>query len=286
MCRPLAAFGVLLFSLWSQQASGQSPVQILTEGAGYRLGVAQNAESFSVDRFEAGLRGTPIDSTERDGALGLRVRRALTADTLRRPDLDRFLEGVRGAVERRPPPYTWLELRRADALLQDSIRTRQLEREALTSPSARETLERVRAAQEQSVAFLAEAAREPEAQRTESGIVYRIIEAGSGASPSYDGGARVTYVGRLPDGTDFDRSPEGETSEFGLFLVVVGLAEMLVDMSLGERRLITIPAALAFGLQGGGPIPPGTAVQFDLTLVEVLERPPVPPPPQPIPPGR
>lgn len=271
--------GTLVLALClAGSAQAQSSVQIYTEVSGYQLGAAQDSATFSLDRFEAGFRGVPVDSTQEDAALGLRVGRVLRADTLARPDSERFLAGVRAAVAGRPMPYSMLEASRAQALMQDSIRTRLLEQQARTAPGARDFLARVTAGREASAAFLDAAMAEPGARRTASGIVYRVVEPGRGASPSFENGVRVTYAGRLPDGSEFDRSPEGETASFGVSGVVVGFGEMLMDMAPGERRVITIPAPLAYGVQGRGPIPPATAIQFDLTLVEVLAAPPPPAP--------
>ncbi len=277
-------FSLLVFALLlTVPALAQSSVQIFTEAAGYRLGAVQDTATFSLDRFEAGFRVAPGDSTEEAYALGLRVGRVLRADTLARPESALFLAGFRAAVTGQPMPYAPLVASRAQALMQDSIRTHLLEQQALTTAGAREFMERVAAGRAASAAFVAAAMAEPGAERTESGIVYRVTESGAGASPTYNDRVRVTYFGTLPDGTEFDRSAEGETAEFGVGGVVPGFSEMLMQMAPGERRLVTIPAPLAYGVQGRGEIPPATALRFDLTLVEVVDgsAPPAPPTPAP-----
>ena len=86
----------------------------------------------------------------------------------------------------------------------------------------------------------------------------------------------VHYVGVLTaDGTEFDNSWDvGQTFDLviGVGQVIPGWDQGLLGMRQGGRRQLDIPADLAYGDQGGGPIPPGAALTF---VVDVL----VPPPP-------
>lgn len=264
----LGLAGLLLAA--APEAAAQSSLDILVEASGHRLGEQQDS-TFLLERFEAGFRGAPGDSAEASYLLGLRVGRSLRADTVSRPDAGLFLAGFRGGVARSTPRYTPFEATLAQAVFQDSLRLQSLEQQAALTEGAREFLDRVRENQRASDAFLAEALAAPGAQRTPSGVVYRVTEDGTGAPPAFEDQVRVEYAGRLPDGTEFDRSPEGEPVEFAVAGVVPGFTEMLLGMRPGERRVVTIPSPLAYGVQGRAPIPPAMALQFDLTLVEVLE---------------
>ncbi len=86
----------------------------------------------------------------------------------------------------------------------------------------------------------------------------------------------VHYVGVLTaDGTEFDASwNRGQTFDvvIGVGQVIPGWDQGLIGMRQGGRRQLDIPSDLAYGEQGGGPIPPGAALTF---VVDVL----VPPPP-------
>ena len=57
-----------------------------------------------------------------------------------------------------------------------------------------------------SKAFLDKAAAEPGASRAASGLVYRELKAGTGASPKATDQVRVNYRGTFTNGTEFDSS--------------------------------------------------------------------------------
>merc|ERR1712216_415872 len=50
---------------------------------------------------------------------------------------------------------------------------------------------------------------------------------------------------------------------------VKGLGEALPRMRQGEKWQIMVPAALGYGSTGGGPIPAGNALIYELELLEV-----------------
>jgi hypothetical protein len=81
---------------------------------------------------------------------------------------------------------------------------------------------------------------------------------------------RVTYVGRLEDGTIFDASEYHE----GYFEFVVGQSNViegwhqgLIGMQVGGRRILTIPPDLAYGSGGSGMIPPDATLTFEIELL-------------------
>ncbi len=61
--------------------------------------------------------------------------------------------------------------------------------------------------------------------------------------------AKVHYVGTLDDGTVFDTSRESEPFEFvvGAGQVINGFDQAVVAMSIGETKIVTIPAEEAYG---------------------------------------
>lgn len=84
---------------------------------------------------------------------------------------------------------------------------------------------------------------------------------------------QVKYVGRLPNGTIFDRSPRGQPFTFQLNRgqVIKGWDLVVAKMSLGQKVRATIPPNLAYGSKGagGGKIPPNTALTFTMKLVSI-----------------
>ena len=64
-------------------------------------------------------------------------------------------------------------------------------------------------------AVIDQAAAEKGAVKSESGMVYRSLKDGTGASPKETDVVRVHYRGTLPDGKEFDSSiARGQPAEF------------------------------------------------------------------------
>ncbi len=106
-----------------------------------------------------------------------------------------------------------------------------------------------------------------------SGLQYRVLESGSGASPRADSLVKVHYRGQLTDGTEFDSSyVRGEPSEFPANRLIAGWVEALQLMREGDKWELVIPAELAYGARGAGDaIPPHATLIFEMELIEVLE---------------
>jgi len=106
---------------------------------------------------------------------------------------------------------------------------------------------------------------------TKSGLQYRIIKEGDGASPGPSDVALVNYKGTLTDGTVFD---ENEQVPMPIESVVPGFAEALQLMKKGSEYQLFIPPELAYGdsVPEGGPIPAGSVLIFDITMLDFRSR--------------
>jgi len=115
-------------------------------------------------------------------------------------------------------------------------------------------------------------------KKTESGIAYKVIQAGEGTSPDANDVATMHYEGKLLDGTVFDSSYErGETITFSAEQVIPGWGEMLQMMKPGAIYEVVIPYNLAYGAQGSPPsIPPYATLKFKMEMkgVEVVPNKP------------
>ena len=110
-------------------------------------------------------------------------------------------------------------------------------------------------------------------QKTASGLMYQVIKQGDGEKPVASDTVLVNYEGRLMDGTVFDSSYQrGEPAAFPLSGVIAGFSEGIRLMPKGSKYRFVIPPELAYGDAGGGPIPPGSTLDFDIELLEIAPR--------------
>jgi FKBP-type peptidyl-prolyl cis-trans isomerase FkpA len=114
----------------------------------------------------------------------------------------------------------------------------------------------------------AAAAQEAGAAVTASGLVYRSLREGTGASPQATDRVKVHYRGTLPDGKEFDSSYQrNEAIEFRLNGVIKCWTEGVQKMKVGGKAKLTCPPAIAYGERGaGGVIPPNATLIFEVEL--------------------
>jgi FKBP-type peptidyl-prolyl cis-trans isomerase FkpA len=115
------------------------------------------------------------------------------------------------------------------------------------------------------------AAKESGASVTPSGLVYRSLKEGAGASPAASDTVQVHYRGRFPGGKEFDSSySRNEPTEFPLNRVIPCWTEGVQKMKVGGKAKLTCPAAIAYGSRGaGGVIPPNATLEFEIELLAV-----------------
>jgi FKBP-type peptidyl-prolyl cis-trans isomerase FkpA len=118
---------------------------------------------------------------------------------------------------------------------------------------------------------------------TASGLYYIETKKGSGPTPPKGSLVKVNYTGRLLDGTVFDTSDKETAKKANIFDerrpyepiefvvgeggVIPGWDEGILLMNKGAKGKFIIPFNLAYGPQGGGPIPPYSPLEFDVELV-------------------
>ncbi len=112
------------------------------------------------------------------------------------------------------------------------------------------------------------AAPPADAQKTASGLAYKVLEAGTGTDhPSATSTVKVHYAGWTTDGKQFDSSVDrGQPAQFPLNRVIPGWTEGLQLMVQGEKTRFWIPVELAYANRPGKPA--GMLV-FDVQLLEM-----------------
>jgi len=105
-----------------------------------------------------------------------------------------------------------------------------------------------------------------------SGLQYKIITEGAGATPTATDKVRTHYRGTLIDGTEFDSSyKRNQPAEFPVNGVIKGWTEALMLMKEGAKWQLYIPANLAYREPGRPGIPPNSTLIFDVELLEVVK---------------
>ena len=116
------------------------------------------------------------------------------------------------------------------------------------------------------------------------GLDVTVLTKGEGDNPTAESVVFVEYVGTLPDGSEFDRSPpapnlppalaseipEGIPMQLGS--VVEGFREGMLQTREGGTYRIEIPAEQAYGATPppGSPIPANADLTFEVTVHEIM----------------
>ncbi|MEN8147943.1 MAG: FKBP-type peptidyl-prolyl cis-trans isomerase [Campylobacterota bacterium] len=120
-------------------------------------------------------------------------------------------------------------------------------------------------------AFLAQNKAKEGVVTLPSGLQYKIVQAGTGATPTSTDTVVTHYNGTLINGQVFDSSVQrGQPATFPVNGVIPGWTEALQLMKVGAKWQLYIPADLAYGERGAGQtIAPNSTLIFDIELLEI-----------------
>ena len=121
-------------------------------------------------------------------------------------------------------------------------------------------------------AFLAANKTKEGVKTTASGLQYKVITEGTGATPTTADTVSCHYRGTLVNGTEFDASRKhgDQPVSFPVTGVIKGWTEALQLMKVGSKYQLFIPSDLAYGEPGRPPIiPPASALIFDIELIGI-----------------
>jgi len=171
-----------------------------------------------------------------------------------------LVQGIKDALEGTEPLMTSNEIRTTVMGLKKRIMAAQQQKSA--QPAAQNTKEK---------AFLAENATKDGVKTLPSGLQYKIMNEGSGATPSATDKVTVHYRGTLVDGSEFDSSySRNKPATFNVNRVIPGWIEALQLMQEGDKWQLFIPAKLGYGGRGAGKkIPPNSTLIFEVELLSV-----------------
>lgn len=132
------------------------------------------------------------------------------------------------------------------------------------------------------MAFLEENKKKEGIVALPSGLQYKVIRVGTGATPKASDTVSTNYRGTLVDGTEFDSSyKRGKPAEFPVKGVIKGWTEALQLMKVGAKWELYLPPSIAYGQRGSRTIPPNATLIFEIELLDIKEAPkPVVAPPR------
>ncbi len=136
---------------------------------------------------------------------------------------------------------------------------------------------RAEAQKKDAPAYLEKAAKAPGAVKTDSGLIYTEIKAGTGPSPKVEDTVKVNYRGTLMDGTEFDSTYKMNLpAEFPLGGVIQCWSEGLQKMKVGGKAKLVCPASIGYGERGGNGIPGNAPLTFEVELLSIQPKPAAP----------
>lgn len=232
----LFAFSVLALAVIASTTVAQEPITIVqAPAAGKKVG---NPASYGLG-YDIGLNLT--------GG-------GLTPEDLNTNDL---LAGLLDAMMGKEPSIEGKEVQAAMEVLGQKIMAR-----------AKQAAELKLA---ESAKFLEENKKKDGVQTTDSGLQYKVITKGTGATPTAANTVSVHYEGKLTNGKVFDSSiKRGMPATFPVSGVIPGWTEALMRMKVGDKWQLFIPPGLAYGEQGSqGAIGPNETLIFEVELLEV-----------------
>lgn len=118
--------------------------------------------------------------------------------------------------------------------------------------------------------FLEENKKKQGVVTTPSGLQYEVLTQGTGPKPTVSSTVVCHYKGTLLDGTEFDNSYTRNTpAEFAVTGVIKGWTEALQIMPAGSKYKLYVPYNLGYGMNEHGPIPAGSALIFEVELLNI-----------------
>jgi cyclophilin family peptidyl-prolyl cis-trans isomerase len=126
--------------------------------------------------------------------------------------------------------------------------------------------------EKEKIAFILE--KEKDAKVLDSGLKIYVLEQGVEAKPKKGDKVRIHYTGYLRNGKKFDSSVDRNqpfVTPIGVGRVIKGWDEGVMQLNVGTKAILYIPAEMAYGKRGaGGVIPPNADLIFEVELLDVM----------------
>ncbi len=223
--------------------------------------VCSNAQSFAGTKNSDKKQKAPAIKSQNQKisySLGYNIGKNLQKDF--KIDMDTFFKGFKDSHTQKML-LTKEEMKQSIMLFQQQVREKQMKK--IKSLAEKNKAE--------GAAFLKKNKAEKGVITLKSGLQYKIIKKGTGASPLPTSTVKCNYRGTTIDGKEFDSSyKRGKPAEFKVDGVIKGWTEALQLMKVGSKWKLFVPSKLAYGDNGAGKvIEPGKTLIFDVELLGI-----------------
>ncbi len=211
--------------------------------------------------FAAGDTLLKTDKDKTSYSMGMNVGTGFKQQSID-VNADIFMKGFKDAQSGAKPLLTEEEMRSIILALQKEVVAKQTEKMQAAGAKNKKDGE----------AFLSENKKKEGVKTLPSGLQYKVIKEGTGKMPKATDTVTTNYRGTLVDGTEFDSSyKRGQPASFPVNGVIPGWTEALQLMKTGSKWQLFVPANLAYGERGTGPIGPNAVLIFDVELISIKE---------------
>ncbi|KAF1698436.1 peptidylprolyl isomerase [Pseudoxanthomonas jiangsuensis] len=179
-------------------------------------------------------------------------------------DVNSVVKGLQDALAKKEPSITAEQLKPALEAFQ--------KREQARAQQAKAEYDKVAAENKtKSDQFIAGYKAQAGAKTLPSGVVYKIVENGTGAKPTQASTVQLEVAGPYPFGQHPEQArpaqqiPSIKVSE----VEMAAMREVLLQMPAGSKWEVALPPDKAYGADPRTPFPPNVAVVFQIKLVSV-----------------
>ena len=222
-------------------------------------GMKMDKEAF-LKGFEEALKDSTKFSYFAGGITGSQIAKQLIADSV---NVKNYLAAFKLAIKGDSTAKYMIPDSIAESIV---MRAQQIRQEKAMKAQEAELEKQFGANKKKGADFIAAFKKEAGVKTTASGLAYKVITEGTGATPTIDDTVKASYVGTLSDGKEFDK---GDNVEFPLRGVIPGWTEILQLMKVGGKLKVVIPQELAYGAHSQSPIEPFSTLVFEIELKDV-----------------
>ncbi len=176
-------------------------------------------------------------------------------------DLNALMRGIQDGMTGAKPALSQEEMQQAMTAFRQEVEAIQAKKAAAAGGANKD----------EGTRFLAANKAQEGVKTLPSGLQYKVLKAGTGATPKATDQVTTHYRGTLINGKVFDSSYDrGQPATFPVNGVIKGWTEALQLMKVGDKWQLFVPSELAYGERGAGQdIGPNAVLIFEVELLGI-----------------